>query len=38
MIRRYWKAQSSGASPETYADPAGDVPAVPVHAIGDRNV
>lgn len=38
MIRRYWKAQSSGASPETYADPAGDVPAEPVHAIGDRNV
>ncbi|MFG1260077.1 hypothetical protein V5F79_22375 [Xanthobacter flavus] len=38
MIRRYWEAQSSDASPETYADPAGDVPAVPVHAIGDRNV
>lgn len=37
-IRRYWEAQSSDASPETYADPAGDVPAVPVHATGDRNV
>lgn len=38
MIRRYWECQASDASPETYADPAGDVPAVPVHAVGDRNV
>ena len=38
MIRRYWEAQASDASLETYADPAGDVPAVPVHAVGDRNV
>lgn len=38
MIRRYWEFQASGASPETYADPAGDMPAVPVHAVGDRNV
>lgn len=37
MIRRYWECQISDASPETYADPTGDVPAVPVHAVGDRD-